>query len=174
MSNRYFLSTLLPTLSLTGPSQMSLADLEFALKQNLSSNELQAVNQVWLLGDVENVRAYLHDEPMSRKGSILPEKIAGMIAWDEKKPLWLERFLTDFPGEEERMQKSPLLSHYCLFYGKEDALHESIKELLSLEFEIRAVFQWLRGGPKEPEGISFLHERETEWPSQYQTLVQLW
>lgn len=174
MSNRYFLSTLLPALSLTRSYQMSIADLEFALKQNLSPYELQVVNQVWLLGDVENIRAYLHDESMNSKGSLPPEKIAGMLAWDEKKPIWLERFLSDFPSDEERIHKSALLSHYCLLYGHKDALHESIQELLTLEFETRSVFQLLRGGKKEPEGASFLHERETEWPPHYQTLVRLW
>jgi hypothetical protein len=174
MSNRYFLSTLLPSLSLTEPHQLSLDALEFALEQNLSAKELRAVNQIWLLGDVENVRSFFHDDPMNKKGSLETEDMAAMLTWNEKKPLWLERFLNDFPTEEKRAQHSSDLSRYCLLYAPLEAGSSSIQELLSFDFTTRLVLEFLRGEKNASEEIPFLKTPATEWPSEYSELAVLW
>lgn len=174
MSNLYFLSTYLPSLSLTEPHQLSLEDLEFTLEQNLSVKELKILDQIWYAGDVENVRSYFHDEPMNRKGSIDIEDMATLLTWDEKKPLWLETFMTDFPTEQERAKNSYLLSRYCLLYAPHEALHESIKEILSIDSISRSLFQFLRGGLREDTQIPFLKEPLQEWPYEYQQLALLW
>lgn len=174
MSNRFFLSTFLPFFSLSEAHPLSLEELEFALEQNLSQKEQKIISQVWWLGDIENIRSYLSDQPMRKKGSLEPEEIIEMMSGDEKKPAWLKNFFLEFPKDEDRAAKSFLLSRYFLTYTPSKSLHKSIRELLLHDFETRAVFEYVRGGLKKDNIPECLTEDQTERSIDYQKLVSLW
>lgn len=182
MSNIAFLSTFFPTLSLTELHFMSLDDLEFALEQNLSKRDLKIVHEVWLLGDVENVRSYLKNEPMIKKGSLLPEQIISIFNHEERAPGWLKAYLKDFPSEEERIAHEYLLSRYCLKYSLKESPQEAVKDLLTLEFTSRKVLEKARNESQDSQK-SFKNEQKEEkwlnepvdtWPEEYQQLLQIW
>lgn len=156
---------------------MSMEDLETALEHNLTKRAFRAVNQVWLLGDVENVRSYLKNKPMIKKGSLDPEEIISIFSLEAKAPSWLERYMKDFPSEEQRIENSNSLSHYCLIYAPKEALHSSIADLLTLEYTCRLILEKARRENLRLPAIEekeFLKEPLDTWPEQYQHLHHIW
>ena len=178
MSNLFFLSTLFPSFSLSEPHLFSMEDLEFALEQNLSSRELQEVNDIWLLGDVSNIRSYLKNEPMIAKGSLEIEKLTAIMAAEEKAPKWLAKYFEEFPTEEERLSHNFLLSRYCLVYASKESIHPAVRTILRFDFCMRSVLEYARKGSLSSDlgstEIAFIHEPKEEWPEEYQRLFSLW
>ena len=177
MSNTYFLSTLLPSFSLTEPHTMSMEDLEYALEQNLTKKEQAIVSQIWLLGDVENVCSYLRNETMTKKGTLEPDEILAIFALDEKAPFWLEQYLKDFPSEQERKANRGLLSRYCLKYTVEASLHPAIYTLFAFEYTTRCILEQLR--KKEDQRSSTIETEKAQdlfeqASGEYQELISLW
>lgn len=175
MSNFYFLATLFPTFSLTEPHCMALGDVEFALEENLSKSDLDKVKQLWLLGDVEHVRSFLKNEPMRHKGSIHREDFLQQLTFEEHLPSWLTRFFSDFPTEELRLANDHLLSKYCLMYATDTC--PSVQKLLSFEYHTRSILELERKKTRKiPYEIdqNFFHDSCENWPSEFQTLLELW
>lgn len=131
MPNAYFLAPSLPPLALGEVPQISFADFLWRLSVNLSSKDLHEAEVLRRFIDLQNLRAFLLEQPLDPRGNLpekefeeallqkegLPEYVFDFIASHETTASKIRAFpqlLVSF-FREEKKGVSGFLHHYLVF-----------------------------------------------------------
>jgi hypothetical protein len=179
MASRFFLVPFLPTLSFEAQPELSLHELEFFLRLNLSSSEMATVRQLYMLYDLENVRSFLLGLPMTAVGKIPHEELRDQLENEECPIPGVQEFLTQYKTPFERAANAHHLSRFFLTHTPSD-LPPFIHNYFRFEHLGRLLMASLRakalGQPFEvdPEEVGFDIHDQKSWPEAFAPLGTIW
>ena len=110
MNDHVFLTIFLPVLLFDAPPELSYEELRFFLHLNLSSREKKVLYDLLSFYDLENVRAWILQKPMSARGSRTHEELKDRLTEGNTGIAVVDTFLKEYPTPEERVRNLPLLS----------------------------------------------------------------
>lgn len=169
LKENYFIGGMLPIVKIGQPPEMTFSELDQLLKMNLSEADYEQALSIRRYSDFENIRRYLHGDPLDPHGILNEKEIEEALLTREGYPSYLFDFLDKYTSDEERLRHlSELLSmHY------EDEIENAsgfIKDYMTFERDWRRVFAILRA--KKRGSDEFLEDEE-EIPEVYLELVDI-
>jgi len=146
---------------------MSLDEVIFYPKLNLSASEMRAVKLLHTFFDVENVSLYFLGKPMTAYGSLTHRELKEKIL-DENLPLpGIQKFFSLYPAQEDREKNA--LKVIRLFLEEASPSRPSfIHNYFHLEPTFRLITAHLRA---QSMGIK---TEEKRWPELYDELLTIW
>jgi hypothetical protein len=179
MGSRYFLIPFLPPLSMDAHPELSLHEIEFFLSLNLSRREMIVVEQLYTLYDIENIRSFLLNLPMTAVGNISKEDLHEMLENDECPLSSLEPFFALYQTLEERKDHVHELLRLFL-----KAAHPSLSQCVQKYFQIenisRCLMAYLRANALgrtfevDAEELGFDPTDTKSWPEAFTPLISIW
>ena len=179
MGSRFFLITLLPELSFDTARHMSLEEVWWFLRLNVSSHDMNIVDRLRALDDLENIRSYLTGQPMTAIGRIPHDLLQEQLENDECPLPELEEFFRLYPTTKERAANAHMLRRY-FFKNQPSNLPPFVKQYFQIEDISRHLMAFLRaeGVGKsyrmDPEGIGFDIQETKSWPEAFLPLLDIW
>jgi hypothetical protein len=179
MGSRYFIIPFLPQLSFDATPELSLHEVEFFLHLNLSRHEMEAVWQLNTLVDVENVRSFLMDRPLTAAGNIPHEELREKLENDECPLPSLLPFFTLYPTLEERKQHVHELIRF-FFKSAPSSLPHCIQQYFWIENISRWLMAYLRAKALgqsydvDPEELGLDPADAKTWPEIFAPLSSMW
>ena len=175
MSSRFFLVPFLPGLAFDAQPELSLDDLDFFLQLNLSSSEMAAVNQLYSLVNLENVRSFFTGLPMASLGTIPHEELREQLENEECSLPGVFEFVTQYKTPEERAEHARLLPRY-FFANIPLKLPSFVSAYFQFEHTTRLLTASLRaealGRPFEEVDFD-IHDQKA-WPELFSPLLSMW
>jgi len=143
MNNYYFIVPSLPTLVLGEKPDITFEELSARLRQNLSKQDLKAVELLRLNVDLHNIRALLSKEPLDPHGNLNEKQLDEALLAEDHLPEYVFAFLNQFEEDKEKVRHFfGLLSRY---YSEEIPKQKGLlKQLLILQREMRLVIAAIR------------------------------
>ncbi len=143
MSNYYFLSSLLPALSIGEPSPLPFNELEDLLEYNLSKDDYEKVVVLRRMIDIENIRQLWRENPVDIRGNLSDKELEESLLVGEGLPNYVYRFLERYHSIEERLH---YFSHLVRdFYVREITVHTGfLQQYMTFEREWRLVMLGFR------------------------------
>ena len=179
MASRFFLVPFLPPLAFEAQPELSLHEVEFFFKQNLSSAEMATVHQLYTLYDLENVRAFLVGIPMTAVGQFRHEDLREQLENEECQISGVPEFFAQFKTPSERAMNAHLLPRYFLTHISSD-LSPFIRNYFRFEHISRLVMASLRAEALgrtfevDPVEIGFDIRDHKSWPEVFYPLITIW
>lgn len=179
MGSRFFLLTLFPPLSLDAPPEMSFHEADFFLRQNLSNREMATIYQLYALYDLENIRSFFLDLPMTAPGAIPHDDLRDHLENDECPLPMLERFFATYPTLEEKKNHVHRLMRE-FFTAAPAYVHGFVKKYFRIEHGSRVLMAYLRARASRreytvnPEELGFDPSDGKNWPEFFAPLLSLW
>ena len=143
MNRYYFLTTLLPDLIIGKTPDLNSSELEFYLRLNLSSADLQQITTLRRLVDIDNIRHMLQGEPLSKGGNFPASDLEEMLLHQEGLPQYILDFFNTYLSQQERLANFSKL-HHAFFTEEIKNSTGFIKDYLTVEREWRLLFTALR------------------------------
>lgn len=176
---RIFLNCFLPELFLDSPPELSLDEVEFFVRLNLSASEMRNVEKLYTLYDIENVRLWLLGLPMTQTGRFSHEELQELLKDFSSSPIpGTEVFCSLYPTLFDRQQHAHELMR-C-FFKNERNLSPFLRRYFELENGSRLILAHLRAKtlnrpfPIDPEELGFDIEDTFSWPEWFQPLLHIW
>lgn len=143
MSNYYFVGTALPDLQIGMPPEITLEELAFMLKLNLTTSDLAKVNVIRKYFDLENIRSFWTGRELDVWGTFDQNTLEEALLTKIGLPGYVYDFMQKYDSIEERLKHfSGLLAK---FYQEEiDQNDGFLKDLLIVERNVRLVLAALR------------------------------
>jgi hypothetical protein len=138
-----YLAVGLPPLSFDSPPEISFAELETLLRDNLTHKDYQKTRLLRRLYDILNLRAFWLGEPLDPHGGMDENQIEEALALQMGFPEYVYDFILRHRTKEERLRHFPsLLSSFF----KESAAETKgfLRDYLRFEREWRLVFAGFR------------------------------
>ncbi len=143
MSRHYFLTTLLPSLRIGQMPELGSVELEFYLQQNLSREELKTVQVLRRLIDLDNIRLFLQNEPLSPGGNYTEKELEEHLLHHEELPFYVLNYFEQYTNRKDRLKHFARLYHH--FFQAETCNHKGFAHsYLSFERQWRLVFTAMR------------------------------
>lgn len=178
MASRFFLVPFLPPLAFDVQPELSLHEVEFFLRLNLSATEMADVNHLYTLYDLENVRAFLVGLPMTAIGQISHEDLREQLENEECSIPGVPEFLDQFSTPAERTMNVHLLPRYFLTHTSN--LPRFIRNYFRFEHISRLLMGSLRAEALgrtfdiDPEEVGFDIRDHKSWPEVFSPLLTIW
>ena len=179
MASRFFLVPFLPSLSFDAPPELSLHELGFFLRLNLSAAEMETVHQLYMLYDLENIRAFLAGLPMTAIGKFPHDDLRDQLENEECSIPGVPEFFAQYKTPAERAANAHLLPRYFFTHTSSD-LPTFIREYFQFEHLGRLLMASLRAEALgrvfevEPEEVGFDIHDQKAWPEVFAPLVTIW
>jgi len=143
MTQYVFISSNLPDVRIGFPPEMNFHEFDTLLQENLKPKDLQNLNVLRRYYDLENIRAFLKDEPLDHLGAFDENELEDALVTRAGFPDYVFEFLDAHERIEDRIAHFPEL--IANFY-KREALDTSgfIQKYLKFEREWRLVFAAFR------------------------------
>jgi uncharacterized protein DUF2764 len=143
MANYYFLATLLPPLKMGTPPELGSKELNFLLKQELTTKDLEKIAVLRFLTDLENIRNIWLQQPLQTGGNYSEQELREMLAENKTLPRYMVQFLNQYPEIEDRLVHFPELLR--AYFEKESKSKDAfLGPYLCFEWQWRLVFVALR------------------------------
>jgi|AMWB02.1.fsa_nt_gi hypothetical protein len=179
MASRFFLVPFLPTLTFDAQPELTLHELEFFLRLNLSSAEMETVSQLYLRYDIENIRSFLEGLPMTAVGKIPHDDLRDQLESEECSIPGVSEFFAQYKTPAERAANAHLLPRYFLTHSPAD-LPPFIHKYFRFEHLGRLLMASLRAEALgrvfevTPEEVGFDIHDQKAWPDEFAPLVTIW
>lgn len=170
MNDHVFLTIFLPVLLFDAPPELSYEELRFFLHLNLSSREKKVLYDLLSFYDLENVRAWILQKPMSARGSRTHEELKDRLTEGNTGIAVVDTFLKEYPTPEERVRNLPLLSKLYIKAATKTG-HPFLQKYFTLENTIRRILSIFRSESSVPP---FQLTQEELSSPQYKTLYSIW
>jgi hypothetical protein len=168
--NHIFLSIFLPDLAFDATPQLSFEDLRFFLDLNLSSSEQKVLRSFLTFYDLENVRSWILQMPMTVRGSIPHETLKDRLSDGETGIPVVDAFLKKFPTQDERVHNLPTLSKLYIKPASQTG-HPFLKKYFFFENRIRRILSTFRAETSVPP---FQLTSEELSSPEYHALYRIW
>jgi hypothetical protein len=179
MGSRYFFITFLPSLSFDAVPELSLHEVEFFLRLNLSHGETKVVEQLYSLYDLENIRSFFMDLPMTAVANIPHDDLREMLENDECPIPALEPFFSEYHTLEQRKLHVQELIR-VFFKAPSSSLPPFVRKYFWIEHISRCLMAHLRAKALgktfeiDAEELGFdIHDTKS-WPDLYVPLLSMW
>ena len=140
MKQYYYLSTVLPKLSLDEKPEISFHEFELLLQENLTPRDFEKVRRLRWFYDLRNVRAYWKKEPLDYWGTLNEAELEEALLTREANELpdYLYDYLTEYDSMEERQRHfSKIISTY---FAKEAGQRPGfLRDLRAFERDLRLI-----------------------------------
>ena len=161
MSNYYFLATSLPELKLGTPPEISFSELLFLYKQNLNAEDFAKVQQIRLIFDIENIRAFWLQEPLDPRGRFDENSLEEAILTGVGFPNYVSDFLAKHDELKDRLRHFPSL--IAQYYREEIAKSTGfLKEYFIFERGLRLVLVAFRAKKMDRDILVELQYENTD------------
>ncbi len=170
MSDQVFLTIFLPSLSFNSPPELSFEDLRFFLNLNLSSKEQKILSGFLTFYDLENVRAWLLQTPMTVRGSMSHELLKDRLIDGNTGIRVVDSFLKTYSTQEDRLLYLPTLSKLYIKAASQTG-YSFLQKYFRLENRIRRILSTFRAETSVPP---FQLTPEELSSSQYRDLYTIW
>ena len=170
MNDHVFLGIFLPILTFDAPPELSFEDLRFFLDLNLSSKEQKILQELLSFFDLENVRSWVLQKPMTIRGRIPHEILKEGLETASTGIGTVDSFLTTYPSSEERVLHLSLLSKMFIKTACTEA-HPFLQKYFRFENSCRRILSTFRA---EASFQPFELTQEELSSQQYRTLYSLW
>ncbi|MBS0634556.1 MAG: DUF2764 family protein [Verrucomicrobia bacterium] len=143
MANYYFLATLLPPLRVGSPVELSSAELQFLLEQNLTPSDMELVRVLKRLIDIDNIRAIWKKQPYTPGGNIDYNELEELLVFKEGLPEYVLEFLDSYQEKKELIENFPKILHS--YFAKESTNKNGfLKRYITFQWQWKLVFTALR------------------------------
>ena len=143
MAKYYFVGTLLPSLTFDSPPEISFADLDRLLRENLSQKDYKKTRAIRQFYDILNLRALWLEEEIDPKGDLTTHELEEALVSREGLPSYVYDFLDKHPKKEDRIHHFPYL--FSRFFQNTDEVSASfLRKYYSFERELRLVMTAFR------------------------------
>lgn len=138
MVDYYFLGTLLPDLRIGDPPELSFAEFQRLLKENLTASDFAKTETLRNLYDITNLRSYWKGEPLDPVGNLDESQLEEALVTRSILPQYVFAFMDKYDNQQERLRHFPEL--LAIFF-RESIKNASgfFKFYLTLEREIRLI-----------------------------------
>lgn len=143
MTKYYFVGTLLPSLSLDSPPEMSFDELDTLLKDNLSTKDYEKTLAIRQFFDILNLRALLLGEKFDPRGELNSTEMDEALVSRTGLPGYVYDFLDLYPKEQDRIRNFPFLLAN-LFQNADQLKDPLLRRYLNFERELRLVLTAFR------------------------------
>lgn len=175
MSEYYFLTSLLPELSIGHVPTLGFLELKELLRVNLNSQDWKKVEIFLRLIDIENMRALWRSEGVDLRGNLNQEELKAAIdtlSWteDEEMEDYIRDFLEKYRTNQERLRNFPfLLSTFLEDKSKEKGF---LGTFFSFERDMRIIMLGFRAKKMEKKLEAELQFEDPTDPIVAQVLAQ--
>jgi hypothetical protein len=143
MAKYYFVGTLLPTLSFDAPPEISFAELELLLRNNLTTKDFEKTLELRRFYDILNLRNLWLEEPLDPRGELSAYEMGEALVSRGGFPDYVYEFVDRYPKKEDRILQFPfLLAKF--FQGSSSLKDPFLRNYLSFERELRLVMTAFR------------------------------
>lgn len=143
MTKYYFVGTLLPSLSLDHPPEISFAELDRLLQDNLTSKDYEKTLAIRRYFDILNMRAFWLDEELDPRGELTSVELEEAWGSGVGLPDYIYDFLDQYEKKEERLHHFPWL--LVKFFQSSAQINDPfLRFYLRFEREIRLVLTAFR------------------------------
>jgi hypothetical protein len=179
MGSRFFLIPFFPSLSYDSTPLMSLYEAEFFCRLNLSHHDQKAMDCLYTLNDLDNIRSFFAGIPMTATGSIPHEELRERLENDECPLEELEDFFalhTTFEARSTHMHE--LFRSFCTHLSPD--LPRFVHQYFVIVHTSRHLMAYLRATELgqvyalDPEEIGFDIKDTNTWPPIYRPLITIW
>lgn len=170
MNNHIFLGIFLPPLTFDAPPEMTFEDLRFYLNLNLSATEQKILKEIFSFFDLENVRSWVLQQPMTVRGSMPHETLKDKLDEGKTGIASVDKFLALYPSQEERVLNLHMLSKMHIKSGCSEA-HPFLRKYFFLENTFRRILSTFRA---ETSLSPFELTQEELSSRRYRELYAIW
>ena len=170
MNSQVFLSFFLPHLNFDATPELSFEDLQFYLRLNLSSREQKILKELLSFYDLENVRAWILQTPMTKRGSMPHEMLKERLNEGKTGIPSVDKFLKTYVSAEERVLNLHMLSKMHIKSSCTEA-HRFLQKYFKLENRMRRILSTFRA---EASFQPFELTQEELSSQQYRALYTIW
>lgn len=143
MTKYYFVGTLLPSLSFDAPPEISFAELEVLLRENLTPRDYEKTAILRRLFDILNLRALWLEQDLDSKGELSALELSEALVNRVGLPAYVYDFADQYPKNEERIRHFPFL--LAKFFQSTGNLRDPfLISYLNFERELRLVMTAFR------------------------------
>lgn len=161
MSNYYFLATSLPELKLGTPPDITFHELLFLYRQNLSLEDFEKIQQLRLIFDIENIRAFWLKEPLDSRGRFDENSLEEALLTGIGFPNYVYDFLAKHDELKDRLRHFPSL--IAQYYREEIAKADGfLKQYLVFERGLRLVLVAFRAKKMDRDILVELQYENTD------------
>lgn len=162
MSNFYYLATVLPTLKIGEQPDITFAEFDQMLRENLSVEDYKQVREYRRYFDIHNLRALAKNEEFDPHGNFSKSELEEEIVQQETVPDFFKKFLEKYPEQKDRVDHYPdLLAAYFRDESKEAG--GLLTKYLDFERKLRLVMVGFRA---KKLGRNILKELQYEDPEE--------
>jgi Protein of unknown function (DUF2764) len=145
MKKYYFIGTMLPSLSFDEPPEISFAELEVLLRENLSQNDYEKTAAIRQFFDILNLRLFWLGEELDPKGDLSPQALEEALISRVGLPDYVYDFVDTYPKIEDRIHHFPFLLSRFFQSVETDTLKDPfLRRYLAFERELRLVMTAFR------------------------------
>lgn len=139
----YFLASLLSDLQIGLPPEIDFAELSHLFTANLTSRDYEKVTVVRRYYDIQNIRSFLREEPLSSRSNYSDKELEEALLTKSGLPDYVFDFLERYDTKESRLYYfASLIASY--FREESRRADGFLKEYLTFERELRLVTTALR------------------------------
>lgn len=143
MAEYYFVGTLLPSLSLDAPPEISLEKLEVMLRDNLTHHDYEKTMVLRRFYDILNLRALLLEEEFDPRGELSAYEMGEALINHVGLPDYVFEYIDRYPKTADRLHHFPYL--LAKFFQQAESLKDPfLRHFLSFEREMRLVMTAFR------------------------------
>lgn len=143
MAKYYFVGTLLPSLSLGAPPEISLEKLEVLLRDNLTCHDYEKTKILRRFYDILNLRALLLNDDFDPRGELSAYEMGEALINHVGLPDYVFEFIDRYPKTEDRLHHFPYL--LAKFFQEARNLKDPfLRDFLEFEREMRLVMTAFR------------------------------
>lgn len=171
MTDYYFVGTYLADLEFGKEPEISFAEFETLLKDNLTPKDYQHVHVLRLLIDIENLRFFWKEKELDKRGNFNEQELDQAILSRGVLPIWLDDFLDEFESTEAKLKNFSRI--WAAFFKHEIPKNKSfLKSYLNFEYELRLVLTAYRAKKLGRDIVKELQFEDLEHPLVQQILAE--
>lgn len=160
MTNYYFAASILPDIQLGVPAEIDFHGLDVLIRANLTAEDSKKVAALRLFYDIQNIRSFWRDEPLSYRGNYDHNELDEALLTRSGLPDYIFDFMDRYESKKDRLYNFAwLLSAY--FAEEIPKADGFLKGYLQFERDLRLVLIGLRA---KALGRDILQELQFEDP----------
>lgn len=189
MAKYYFVGTSIPALSFDAPPEISFAQLEALLRNNLSPQDYDKILDIRRFYDILNLRSLWLEEDFDPRGEMTQLEMEEALVDGIGFPSYIYEFMDRYPQKEERLRHFPFLLGK-FFQTAKNLKDPFLRHYFNFERELRLVMTAFRAkklgrelsvelqyeNPEEDLIAQLLAQQDAktfEPPEKYQDLIVL-
>lgn len=143
MAKYYYVGTILPSLTLEEPPEITFGELDVLYRDNLTHRDYEKVLVIRRFYDLLNIRSLWQEEELDPRGEMDPMELGEALINRYGLPDYVYDFIDRYPKKEDRIHHFPFL--LAKFFQSAQKLRDPfLRHYLNFERELRLVMTAFR------------------------------